>query len=322
MSRPIVAITIDTEEDNWGEYSWDGATVQNIQLLPRLQEVFDRHGARPTYLVGYAPLTAAGSVGVLGELAERSDVEIGSHCHPWNTPPRTDPGMEHSMMFRFSEEVNLRKIDAVRDRTTAELGVTPTSFRAGRWGMGPTVTKALHRSGFHLDCSVTPLVDWSSIGGPDYGRAPLMPYRFDPERPLVPDSSGAMVQLPTTVGFNRGDQVRKARVRRALETSVLSKLKVVGGLDKLGLLAMRWLSPETTSGREMIKLVDGWMGDGRNFLQMTFHSCTLLPGATPFVRDEGDQLRFLGWVDEVLGHLSRCDAQFETLSSAAAALEL
>ena len=50
-------ITIDTEEDNWGTYNPRGNTVENIQQLPRLQALFDKYGAIPTYLINYPVAT-------------------------------------------------------------------------------------------------------------------------------------------------------------------------------------------------------------------------------------------------------------------------
>jgi hypothetical protein len=318
VSPPVVSISIDTEEDNWGSYSWEDATTRNIQELPRVQELFDRFGARPTYLVNYPPLVDAQSVRVLGELAARKDVELAAHCHPWNTPPRTADGVQDSMMCRFSEAVNRRKITAVRDRMKQELGVTPTSFRAGRWGLGATVTTALHHSGFEVDCSVSPLIDWTPAGGPDHRCAPVVPYRFSPERPLSPDPEGAMVEMPTTIGFFGRHHARKARRRRELESSELvRRLKVVGALDRAGLLTMRWLSPEASSGADMVRLVDGCLtAPARDFLQVTFHSSTLLPGATPFAPDGDARRRFLENLAQVLTHLADSGARFRTLREA------
>jgi hypothetical protein len=321
VQAPMVTISIDTEEDNWGSFAWSGATVANIGELPRVQEVFDRWGARPTYLVNHAPLVDGAAVRVLGELAGREDVEIGGHCHPWNTPPRTEEGVQNSMMFRFPAEVNREKVRAVRDAARKELGVTPRSFRAGRWGYGETVSRALHDLGFDVDCSVSPLIDWSPDGGPDFGEAPYLPFRFDPDRPLEPDPKGAMTELPPTIGFLRGNQLRARRLRRRLERSLLARFKVVGLLSRSGFLTQTWLSPEVATGDEMIRLSGTWLASGLGpFLQITFHSCTLLPGATPFVRDQNDRSRFLRSIDLLLRHLAGLGCRFETLGSAARSL--
>lgn len=315
----LVCITIDTEEDNWGKYGSSGATVANIGELPRLQAVFDRWGARPTYLVNYPPLQDDVSLRVLSALAERVDVEIGAHCHPWNTPPTNAEGERNSMMFRHSRQANHAMIQAVRERLVAELGVTPASFRAGRWGFGTSVAEALVSLDFSIDCSVSPFIDWSPYGGPDFSNALPTPYRFSPSRPLVPDAAGTLVEMPTTIGFLRGGHVRSARMRTRLERSPLARLKIVGALDRLNLLARRWLSPEVSSADTMVRLSDAWVGSFEEpvFLQMTFHSCTLLPGATPFVRDMHERERFLKSIGTVLNHLADNGCEFVTMSEAA-----
>lgn len=53
MAKPVsVLVTIDTEEDNW-DPTKDGVSIENVRGVPGLQEIFDRHGVRPTYLTTY-----------------------------------------------------------------------------------------------------------------------------------------------------------------------------------------------------------------------------------------------------------------------------
>ena len=51
--RMKLIVTIDAEEDNWGEYWLAQYSVQNIENIPELQEIFDRFNVKPTYLVNY-----------------------------------------------------------------------------------------------------------------------------------------------------------------------------------------------------------------------------------------------------------------------------
>ena len=320
MSRPIVSITIDTEEDNWGAYEVDGATSANILELPRFQEIAGGFGARPTYLVNYAPLVDSASVAVLGELSSSNGVEVGVHCHPWNTPPYEGAGVENSMMFRLSPEVNRAKIGTVRTRIISELGQTPVSFRSGRWGMGTSVALVLEDVGLRVDSSISSGVDWTSDGGADFSAAPRLPYRFDPARPTQPDERGSLVELPPTIGTLRGNQDRALAGRNRLEGSIVSRLGIVGALDRLGVFTRRWLSPETSNASTMIRLTDALMRDGHPFLNLTFHSVALLPGATPFVRTSHDRERFLKSIAEVLGFLDTAGCRFATLDEAASLL--
>ena len=61
MATPLLAFTIDVEEDmpDWG--ITDPITVSNVQALPRLAELCARHGVRPTYLCTYPVATQASS---------------------------------------------------------------------------------------------------------------------------------------------------------------------------------------------------------------------------------------------------------------------
>lgn len=310
----IVTVTVDTEEDQWGSYAYEDASTHNIQHLTELQDLFDRHRARPTYLVNRPPLLDHESTAVLGELSERSSVEIGAHCHPWNTPPAT--GLGFTMMSGLSEESNGAMIREITTRIERELGTMPRSFRAGRWGFGPTVSRALASEGFQIDCSVSPFIDWTSIGGPDFGAAPHQPYRFDPDDPLQPHSAGSMLELPTTVGFLRGDARAAQRDRRWLEESILARFGAVGLVDRAGMLARRWLSPETSTSQQMIQVAAAAQRSGDRYISMAFHSCTLLSGATPFVPDDHERGRFLRRCDEFLAYCVSAGFTFRTLSEA------
>jgi len=82
-----LVVTIDTEEDNWGQYSADSFSIENIKKIPALQEMFDEFSVVPTYLVTYPVATNRESVEILKDILQRGKCEIGMHCHPWSTPP-------------------------------------------------------------------------------------------------------------------------------------------------------------------------------------------------------------------------------------------
>lgn len=315
-----MVVAVDTEEDNWGMYEESGATVRNIPLLHLLQERLDRWGAHATYLVNWPPLLDATAIEVLGELSRRPDVEIGTHCHIWNTPPFTGPGVTRSMMWVYPVEVIAAKLRTLTTAMDSELGLRPRSFRAGKWGFGTTVALALEEEGYRVDSSVTPFIDWRFNGGPNFSGAPRHPYRFHPLRPLDPDATGTMVEVPTTIGFLRGPQERAGRLRGRLEGGLAARLGVVGVLDRAGLLTRRWLSPEGTSGPEMIRLASTCVGAGTNVLVLSLHSSALLPGATPFVATESDRDRFLAAIDGFLEYAAGAGFRFSTLSDVAASV--
>jgi hypothetical protein len=218
------------------------------------------------------------------------------------------------MMCALSLDTNRDKLKTVGSLLDAELGVKPRAFRAGRWAMGPTVAPNLEELGYNIDCSVTPFIDWSHLGGPDYSFAPNRPYRFDASDPLTPTARGSLWQIPMTIGFLRGEHRRAGRLRTRLGRSFYAKFKLVGALDRLGILARRWLSPETSSASTMIRLAESTVRSGGRVLLLTFHSSALLPGATPFVRTLAERDAFLADTESFLRHCREAGYAFRTLS--------
>ena len=105
-------------------------------------------------------------------------------------------------------------------------------------------------------------------------------------------------------------------MRTALERSPLGPLRIVGLLDLLGPLKRRWLSPETSSGPEMIELARALVRSGIRVLDLTFHSPSLLPGATPFVKSDLEKNRFLDRIEMFLEYAAEQRFQFATVSEA------
>ena len=319
MSNPVrVMVTIDTEEDDWGTYRPRESSVANIQLLPELAELWGRFGVRPTYLVNYPPMASAEASGVLKSVVREGRCEFGVQCHPWNTPPlRECQGRPPTMMSQLSEEENHAKLTVLTGIFQETFGFRPRSFRAGRWGLGPSVARPLSQLGYEVDLSVAPFMDWTRSGGPDYIRALRHPYRFEPSDPFVPAQDGRMVEIPTSVGFLLGPQRLSAAVRRTLERSPLARAKVLGLLDSLGICARRWISPETSSQGEMIRVARVLVRSGLRVLDLTFHSSSLLPGANPFVRSRGEKQRLLIRTERFLEFCSRKGYLFSTASEVA-----
>jgi hypothetical protein len=153
-----LTITIDTEEDDWGNFASSGQTLHNIAMIPRLQEIFDAFGVKPTYLITYPVATDAECICVLGAIEKSGRCEIGTHCHPWNTPPFVEGiNDRNSMLCNLPSVLQYEKIHNLHETIVSNFGVVPTSFRSGRWGYDKDVAETLiSRSGF-FDGSSTPL---------------------------------------------------------------------------------------------------------------------------------------------------------------------
>jgi len=292
-------ITIDTEEDDWGEYRTTGFSVKNIGQISRLQTLFDHYGAVPTYLVTYPVVTDDASRDLFLEILARNRCEMGTHCHPWNTPPFEEELTErHSMLSNLPHSTVSKKIKLLTNQITKSLGVVPRSFRAGRWGFGPHVAAVLKELGYSVDTSVTPLIDWSAYTGPDFRAAPSGSYQFNPTDIQLAVPNGSLLEVPATIGFLQNNYELCRRINSW--QGISSRLHIRGILERAGLVNLRWLSPEHSSGKDMVALAKTTLQQGASYLNMTFHSTTLLPGKSPYVHAESDLTSFLENIEMVL----------------------
>ncbi len=185
-TKPVFLITVDTEGDNlWARPR--EITTRNAAFLPRFQELCERHGLRPTYLVTYE-MARAPAFRELGlDVLRRGTAEIGMHLHAWNTPPliplTADDFSYQPYLIEYPEPVMAEKVRILTDLLEDTFGVKMRSHRAGRWGFNETYARILVREGYLVDCSVTPHISWrrhlgapNGRGGPDYRGFPEEAY--------------------------------------------------------------------------------------------------------------------------------------------------
>ena len=172
-----VYITIDTEEDAWGEYLQNpNAPVDNVYYLPVLQKLLDKYGAMPTYLINYPVVSNGKARRILRKILEKGRCEIGTHCHPWNTPPFEEGIGRHKMaLCDLPNELLIKKMEELHKTIIERLKVVPLSFRAGKWCFGTSVAQCIYDLGYIIDTSVSPFVDWTDEEGPDFSNAPTFP---------------------------------------------------------------------------------------------------------------------------------------------------
>jgi len=312
-----VFITIDTEEDNWGDYNNTVGTVDNIMELPRLQSLFNKYGAIPTYLVNYPVASQQRSIDVLSSFLNDGVCEIGTHCHPWNTPPIIEElNAKNSMMSNLDHDIISEKMKFLHKTIEENFHVKPVVFRAGRWALNEDVARCLTELGYLVDTSMSPFVDWSPYHGPNYRRSSTQPFYFEANNISVHDKHGKLLEIPPTIGFYQSNFKLCDYVKNIISKKVLSKLRLLGILDRLKLLNFHWLSPELSNGQEMVLLSKRFVKSGHRFLNMSFHSTSLLPGKSPFVSDEKELSVFLERIEYFLQYAVKNDVEFLPLSKA------
>jgi hypothetical protein len=308
-----LVVTIDTEEDNWGEYQRSSYSVENITRIPQLQRLFDERGIRPTYLISYPVATSATAIELLGKYRVEGRCEIGSHPHPWNTPPvEEDRSPFNSYISHLPASLQFRKLSALHDAIRANYGVAPTSYRSGRWALSDDVVRNLVRLGYRVDSSISAGCDWRAYLGPDYSNVSHEPFMYRVGN-APGTGEGCLLEVPATGDFvqSPGTFVRSAY--RAIGNAPQGK-RMLALLARARVLNHVVLSPELSDANRMIRLARALRSRGAKVLNMYFHSPTLMPAATPFVKTETDAVAFVERIGRFLDFARSAGVRPVTLS--------
>lgn len=280
-------VSIDTEEDDWSNYRQEGCHLTNIEHLPELQQLFDRFKIKPTYLINYPVAADETHRDFFKTLHINGRAEIGAHLHPWNTPPfKEDITTHNSMLKNLPHHFQKRKIITLTDLIERNLGIRPTSFRAGRFCLHPQTISILLELNYCVDSSVTPFIDWQNdYGGINFQGYPYYPYKLAPDKEINKHQpNGTFWEIPITIGFNRTPFKLYSSIYNFLAKHKLRILRLRGLAHKLGLLKKIWLSPELSGYKEMQQLSKVTISLGIPVLNLFFHSTSLAPGLSPFVK--------------------------------------
>lgn len=289
-------LTVDTEE----EFDWTrpidrtSHSVDTIADLRKFQQFCEGVGVKPVYLVDYPIASSPLAADILGDAARSGRCDIGLQLHPWVSPPHLEEVTPaNTFAGNLPPDLEREKILRLRDRIEQAFGVAPMIYRAGRYGAGPNTAEFLKEAGVAIDTSVRALFDYSSNGGPNYREHPLHPYWVD--RP------GGLMELPlTTVFWGPLRQLAPWLYPRLWRTP-----QARGALSRLGLLERIPLTPEGVTADEALRGIDIALDMGLPVLMLSFHSPSLAPGYTPYVRNADDLDALYDWWRKVFAHLAR-----------------
>lgn len=302
---------VDTEEEfDWNApFSRDGHAVTALAGMARGQAYFAAAGVKPVYVTDYPVVDSDAAADMMGRWVADGTADIGAHLHPWVNPPHVEQvTAANSYAGRLPEAVERAKLEALCQRIAERFGQRPVAYRAGRYGVGPNSGRLLEEAGFRLDSSVRSRFDYSGQHGPDFTGMPLHPYWAGPGRSLV--------ELPLStafVGFLRGAGEGLYRVTQCVGP-------LAGALARARVLSRVPLTPEGVPLCDAIRAIDALVEEGARVLNFSFHSPTLEPGHTPYVRTEEDRKAFYRWWDGVLAHLARRGIHSATLDELLAAV--
>ena len=294
--RGWLVVTIDTEEEGlWSGNYTSEATVKNIAAIPRFQSLCDQFSIRPTYLITTPVEESPDAVKTLRPIHDAGRCEIGAHVHPWNSPPLfdTDSDPRDSYLCNLPADIQHEKLEQLTDQIEDSFGSRPLSFRAGRYGIGATAMRSLRKLGYRVDSSVLPRVDYRSQNGPDFRAATCRPYFPSDSDILSSSSDESLLEIPVTAGFTHRHFELADCLRQGAARPPWRQMRAVGILDRTGIATKVKLSPEQATLTQMKQLATAVINRGVQVLVLMFHSSSLLPGCSPYVKTEQDLDRFL-----------------------------
>lgn len=305
-----VLVFADTEE----EFDWskprrrDATATRTIAALPDLHRRLFGFGIRTAYMIDYPVADSPAAVAVLRDFLDAGECSIGTQLHPWVNPPFAEAlTVANSFSGNLPKALEAEKLTRLTLRIEEGFGVRPTVYRAGRYGVGPNSIALLEGLGYEADVSVRAGFDYGGEGGPCFHLARPRPFWAGPERRLL--------EIPLSTIYT--GSLRRWGGRLFHAASHVPRLP--GLLARSRLLGRVPLTPEGTSLAEALAAIRIGLGEGQRVFSISYHSPSVVPGHTPYVRDAADLARFNAWWDGVLNLLAKSGVEPGTVGDVVAA---
>ncbi|HEY1411246.1 MAG TPA: glycosyltransferase [Rhodopila sp.] len=293
---PILCIIVDAEEEfHWGRpVSPRNNATSSIRHQNRAHEVFSCYNARPTYLVTYPIASNPSAASVLREYLADGRCDIGAQLHPWVTPP-FDSEADERLTFPGNLPPTLErdKLHRLAETVRDSFNLQPTVYKAGRYGLGPSTAALLEEEGFLVDTSLIPRTRYTRVGGPDFSAFDYGPFWFGERQRLL--------ELPVTRALTGLLAERTPTLYAMTDRKLFRPLHAAGLLARARLMERITLSPEGSDLSAMLRLTRALLRRGERIFTFSYHSPSLEPGNTPYVRSHYDLAVFM---DRISGFLS------------------
>jgi hypothetical protein len=291
---PMLLVVVDTEEEfDWTKpFSRTNVSTETLVCQHAAQDILSRYCLTPTYVIDY-PVAASPAMRVLRELKDSGRCQIGTHQHPWLSPPYEEEVVVfNSYPGNLPPDLERRKLERLTIAVERASGDAPTVYKAGRYGIGPATAAILTELGYKIDISLVPHTDFRADGGPNFCGLGDRPFWFGPDSGLL--------EIPLTRGFTGRARRTGPLLYPILLGNPLRHAHAAGLARRLGLLQRVGLSPEGFSVDQQCRLLRTMYAAGHRVFMLTYHSPSLVPGHTPYVRSAEDLEHFLETLDFVI----------------------
>lgn len=304
IGRRFVILADAEEEFDWTKPLRRTATSTDaINALPEANRFFTDRGCVPTYLVDWPVVANPASARIMRHMVEAGTCEIGTQLHPWVNPPFDEPEtVENSYAGNLPRALEAAKLELLTEKIERETGVRSVVYRAGRYGVGPNTAALLVRLGYRLDVSVRASFNYHAQGGPDFSRHPVWPW-------AVHQGLCALPLTATNTGILRN------RIRHNAFPPMRGLLARTGLFDRVP------LTPEGVRLHDALIAIRQLLETGHQLFSLSFHTPSVVPGNTPYVRNVGDLKRFWTWWDGVFELFAQHGVRPIRSSEIASALE-
>ena len=314
-------MTIDTECDKSNDWStrYPFSFKNILEAIPgRLQPLFNKYRSQPTYLISPEVMKNPDCIKVFKNL--QGVYELGTHLHGEYIEPHSNYASKTTSDYQvdYSYEVEYDKMYNLTNLFESSFGFRPLSFRAGRFGIGPSTLRILNKLNYKTDSSIYPqkIIRTKNYKLNHYGY-PLKPYFPDLKRTLRTARPGneTILEVPITVQA-RLFQLLPAFIGRAFAPSVLF-MRLAQILFGKNLIETHSLRPSRTSEQDLIDIINSYLSlhsyNEPVFLNMMFHSNEIYPGSSPYAENNDEVTAWLGRLEHVLIFLGQIAARSITL---------
>lgn len=291
---PVMCVIVDTEEEfDWSKpFSRQCTATTSIGAQEAVHHsVYDRLGIVPTYVVDWPVATTPKAYSALRAIMREGRCDVGTHLHPWVSPPYVEVVNAHnSYAGNLAPELEAEKIKQLTNAIHDNFGHQPQVFKAGRYGLGPHTLAILEALGYLVDASVVPHTAFIADGGPDYTNCTNAAFWFaDPRAP--------MLALPVTTAFCGALKGVGPELYPKLDHGFAASWRVKGLLARTHLLERIRLTPEGCDLGALKRLMMSMKNSGQP-MTLTYHSPSLVPGNTPYVRTANELSGFLNTIEQ------------------------
>jgi len=301
MLKPAFLITIDTEGDNlWQNHG--NVTTRNASFLPRFQSLCERYNFKPTWLTNYEMAIDPVYVEFAKDVISRNTGEVGMHLHAWNSPPihdlTGDDWRHKPYLIEFPDDIIRQKTEFMTRLLEDTFQTKMLSHRAGRWAFNSYYASLLAELGYKVDCSVTPLVDWSRSlgdpkgqGGSNYYHFKQCAYFIDPND--ISKSGGSpLLEIPMTT------QLRHSSLVNVFKRG----FKNLRG--KKHHPSVNWLRPSGGNLHRMKNVVEEKIAAGSDYVEFMLHSSEFMPAGSPTFQNEEQIERLYNELEQLFSWLN------------------